>query len=187
MPNARPSPRSVSTCGPRYPVTIQTLVTFASTRSRSNVAITGLPSIGRIAFGQRSVIGRRRRPSPAAITTASSVTKRRANEATRSRGHDRGCPDDDARDLSTRVAHAAQRLQLHAPAPEDRIVRVRQHRRTRRRALRVPARAQIPIPGSLSRPRSVVDRPRSRTGLAYTQSQAAWDPASETGGGADRS
>src|SRR5881275_898817 len=98
MPNARPSPRSVSTCGPRYPVTIQTLVTFAST-------------------------------------------------TTRSRGHDRGCPDDDARDLSTRVAHAAQRLQLRAPAREDRIVRVRPHRPTRRRALRVPVRVQIPIPG----------------------------------------
>jgi hypothetical protein len=34
------------------------------------VPITGRPSIGSTGFGQRSLIGRMRRPSPAAITTA---------------------------------------------------------------------------------------------------------------------
>jgi hypothetical protein len=43
----------------------------AAASSQSRVAITGLPSMGKTGFGQRSVIGRSREPSPAAITTAS--------------------------------------------------------------------------------------------------------------------
>src|SRR5205085_323631 len=47
----------------------------AAASSRSNVAITGRQSIGRTGFGQRSVSGRNRLPSPAGITIACAVTR----------------------------------------------------------------------------------------------------------------
>ena len=53
----------------------------AEASSRNNVAITGRPSIGRTGFGQSSVIGRRRLPSPAAITTAHADYAKSAFEA----------------------------------------------------------------------------------------------------------
>jgi hypothetical protein len=52
-------------------VTTVAVPTPASASSWSSVTTTGRPSIGNTAFGQRSVIGRRRRPSPAAMTIAS--------------------------------------------------------------------------------------------------------------------
>ena len=55
----------------------------AAASSRSSVPITGLPSIGSIGFGQRSVSGRSRRPSPAASTIASSTELGEAERANR--------------------------------------------------------------------------------------------------------
>jgi len=70
-PNAVPSPARRSTCSARWPATSQIVPGEAPASSRRSVASTGRPSIGSTGFGHRSVSGRRRRPSPAAMTTAS--------------------------------------------------------------------------------------------------------------------
>ena len=73
-PNPEPSPRRLSTCSARCPTTTVTSERPAARSSSRRVAITGRPSIGRIGFGQCSVNGRSRRPSPAANTTPRSTT-----------------------------------------------------------------------------------------------------------------
>ena len=56
-------------------MTTTTRVQPAAASSRRSVAMTGLPSIGRIGFGQRSLSGRMRVPSPAAMTIACNVSR----------------------------------------------------------------------------------------------------------------
>ena len=88
-PKREPSPTSSSTCSARWPVTTATRSIPAPRAPGAASPSTGRPSIGSTGFGQRSVSGRRRRPSPGRHHDGVHVTpsaERADRDADRARG-----------------------------------------------------------------------------------------------------
>ena len=134
-------------------MTTVTFVQPAALSSRTSVATTGRPSTGSTGFGQCSVTGRRRVPSPAAITIA--FTRRsRASAA-----NETACAPHDAeplahacaqpRKLRTRARRCCRRVRRRAEAggrecrrelfSVDRELRAQERRQLVRRETRVDA------------------------------------------------